>query len=79
MLSSAALRLASLQFIPAAPIRSRHRGCVTTVLLFMGILTVPVCVNALIVPDGGCLGVTAIAWFSCVVGGVEEERFHREG
>lgn len=45
----------------------------------MGMLAIPVCVNALIVPDGGCLRVTAIAWFSCVVGWVEKERFHWEG
>lgn len=79
MLSSSALWLASLQFIPAAPIGSRYRGCIATVLLFVGTLPVPVCVDALIVPDGGRLSVTAIACFSCVVGWVEEERFHREG
>lgn len=79
----------SLQFIPGRASSRRWRipahsvlcHCLDLTLLrrLTSVLPVPVCCHRLVVPDGGGLRVTDVAWFSGVVSGIDEQRLHREG
>lgn len=57
----------------------RHRADSALLGRLACVLPVPVCGHVLVVPDGGGLGVAEVAGLSCVVGGVDEQRLHREG
>lgn len=56
-----------------------HRTDSTLLGCLLSLLSVPVCGYSVIVPDGGGLRVADVTRFPSVVGGVNQQRLHREG
>lgn len=75
---SVSLWLAASEFVSVTPLWGGRGTGVAAVTVFMAVLAVPVRGFALVVPDGGGLGVAGVAGLTRVVGGVEEEGLHWE-